>query len=454
MASPVLGKVQDKADRALYDDTDWTGGANALAADVRNTLGPATRPIAQSLDRIDRVVKSNSMVAEGGRAISNSLAAASGAVEATTKRASIMIQKNFRGKQAREEVKREFHLDNVVMQARACSKVTSQFKKLTKPRRPPFPGTATPPGYVIHLKKPPRDRDNGERFRDWLLWLGTHRWVAALQLVWLLALVAVFVVFVCCLMYWFSWGEQTDFEWGCTANSTCCTCDAATGALTYKLEDLWQERMTQGLSALFTYSVLLATPWRVSVLVQLFHRRTHDKGGVDFYGVKNEMPFFHIPWNARLAIAIFLNLNTLMQLIHQVLHFVWHDVVMYFEQPEGLISVATGPIAGFLTGAPAAIIQIYHEDKLHTEQPERFPPGPLQVLHNYFGKPDEGDDGGHHEMGTNKQQVMTDQKAQTLAAKLGHGSKRSGRAEEGVGGEPPKPAAAETAAVEVSVEKV
>ena len=62
-------------------------------------------------------------------------------------------------------------------------------------------------------------------------------------------------------MYWFSWGEQTDFEWGCTRNSTCCTCDAATGALTYKLEDLWQERMTQGLSALFTYSVLLATPW-------------------------------------------------------------------------------------------------------------------------------------------------------------------------------------------------
>ena len=49
---------------------------------------------------------------------------------------------------------------------------------------------------------------------------------------------------------------------------------------------------------------------------------------------------------------------------------------------------------------------------------------------------------------------MSDQKAQTLAAKLKQSSKRSDRAEEGVGGEPPKPAAAEPGAVEVSVEKV
>ena len=30
------------------------------------------------------------------------------------------------------------------------------------------------------------------------------------------------------------------------------------------------------------------------------------------------MPFFHIPWGPRLAIALLLNLNTIMQLIHQV----------------------------------------------------------------------------------------------------------------------------------------
>ena len=42
----------------------------------------------------------------------------------------------------------------------------------------------------------------------------------------------------------------------------------------------------QGLSALFTYSVLLATPWRLSILVQCFGRRCKDSrdGGVGFYG--------------------------------------------------------------------------------------------------------------------------------------------------------------------------
>lgn len=132
------------------------------------------------------------------------------------------------------------------------------------------------------------------RFRDLLLDLGTHWTVAVLQLAWLLALVAVFVVFVCCLLYWFGWGEVTDEEWGCTANSTCCTCHPP--ALTYKREDYWQEKMTQGLSALFTYSVLLATPWRLSILVQCFDRRCKDSrgGGVGFYGKPNAMPFFYL----------------------------------------------------------------------------------------------------------------------------------------------------------------
>ena len=42
-----------------------------------------------------------------------------------------------------------------------------------------------------------------------LLDLGTHWAVSVLQLLWLVALVAVFVVFACCLMYWFGWGEAS-----------------------------------------------------------------------------------------------------------------------------------------------------------------------------------------------------------------------------------------------------
>jgi hypothetical protein len=284
-------------------------------------------------------------------------------------------------------------------------KAKGKFNNINRPRRPPFPGTATPPGYVIHKSRTrPADVSNWERGRDYSLYLGTHWLIAIVQLLWLMSLVGVFVVFMGCMFYVFDWGEVTDETSGCprwpgvSANSTCCTCDA--GALTYKVEDYWNEKMTQGLSALFTYSVLLATPWRLSILGQCFnfHSRIPKDGasvltashglqaGVDFYGKPNEMPFFHIPWGPRLAIALLLNLNTLMQLIHQVLHFVWNDVVIAFEQPYGMISLMTGPLAGCFTGAPAAIIQMYWDNQLHAREPKRFPPGIIQAIRHLFDK--------------------------------------------------------------------
>ena len=58
------------------------------------------------------------------------------------------------------------------------------------------------------------------------------------------------------MMYWFDWGELTDEGWGCTANSTCCTCHPP--ALTYKREDYWQEKMTQVSGLLVHFSLLLS----------------------------------------------------------------------------------------------------------------------------------------------------------------------------------------------------
>ena len=295
----------------------------------------------------------------------------------------------------------------VVSQAKMVHKAKGKFNDMSRPRRPPFPGTATPPGYVIHKSRTrPADASNWERGRDYSLYLGTHWVIAIVQLFWLLSLVGVFVVFMGCMFYVFDWGEVTDESWGCptwpdvSGNTTCCTCEK--GALTYKVEDYWNEKMTQGLSALFTYSVLLAFPWRLSILGQCFNfhsRIPRDEAGVlvsgvDFYGKPNEMPFFHIPWGPRLAIALLLNLNTLMQLIHQVLHFVWNDVVIAFEQPYGMISLATGPLAGCFTGAPAAIIQLYCDNQLHAREPKRFPPGIAQAIRHLFDKEEGKKEGG------------------------------------------------------------
>jgi hypothetical protein len=295
--------------------------------------------------------------------------------------------------------KPKMDLATVAMQALAVHKAKRSFSDLSirRPNRPPMPGTATPAGYVIYKRPAPPDATRLERIRDAALLWGSSPIVAALQLVWLLALGAVFVVFVGCLLYQFGWGTATWADYGCIGNFSCCECDLASGALSYRVEDYWQERTAQALSALFTYSVLLATPWRISVALQCFDQcccsrtqaRCHGKTkgvGVDFYGRPNGMNFFHIPWGSRLAIAVLLNLNTLLQLSHQVLHIVWNDVVTYFMQPNGFVLLLTGPAAGVVTGVPVALLQLYHETRLHCKDARRFPPTPINTLSELCGR--------------------------------------------------------------------
>ena len=108
------------------------------------------------------------------------------------RKASVMMKNAVR--------KDKVDLSTIVIQARVTHRAKESFTRLTEPRRPPFPGTATPPGYVIHRRRPPADASGPEKFRDVLLDIGTHKWVAVLQLGWLLALVAIFVVFIGCMM--------------------------------------------------------------------------------------------------------------------------------------------------------------------------------------------------------------------------------------------------------------
>ena len=146
--------------------------------------------------------------------------------------------------------------------------------------RPPLPGTATPAGYVKHLKPPPPDATPLEIFRNRMLDWGTHPLVAAFQLVWLLGLVVTFVFFIGCLLYWFNWGYLTDPVFPCTHDHTLAgeiKFECVGGHYVVLAEDYWQEKMTQILSALFTYSTLLAAPWRFSILHQLYSERCSGK---------------------------------------------------------------------------------------------------------------------------------------------------------------------------------
>jgi len=64
----------------------------------------------------------------------------------------------------------------------------------------------------------------------------------------------------------------------------------------------------------------------------------------------------------------------------QVLHFVWMGPIVYFESPQGQISLMTGPVAGIITGVGAGLTQFIAEDRLHANQPHRFPPSLISFI--------------------------------------------------------------------------
>jgi len=266
----------------------------------------------------------------------------------------------------------------------------ARFKSLLKrPNRPPLPGSATPPGYVIHKRPAPADATWTDKLRDVILDYATHWIIAALMIAWLLLLAADAVIFFGTLFYWFGWGVATDEGFGCTATTPMPTpkfqCDPETGVLTYSVEDYWQAASAAWMSWLFLYVVLLALPWRLSILFQLWEPRCTEDG-VDFYGRPSEFNFFHFPRQARWIIASLLMLNVICQIMQSILYiYPWglQDVpamVSYFTQPNATVLLLTGPLQGCIFGGAAAGVQMYHESKLHVADPKRFPPTVLDTI--------------------------------------------------------------------------
>jgi len=273
-----------------------------------------------------------------------------------------------------------------------------RFKNLIKPARPPFPGTATPAGYVLHKQKVrekrPENASQLERLRDWLLEILTQPLVGVLLVAWLVALVVVLCIFAVCFLDLPQWGYATLEDYGCDTETFDAfeprfLCNATSGALSYSLDAYYEQRMAFALATLFTYATLIAAPWRISVLVQCFHgrrmRRKDGSGiymvGVDFYGRKSDFNFFHIPWGQRLVIAIALNLGIVFQVANQVLHLLYNDVVSYAVlQPSALLLLITGPPPGVVFGGIAGSVQFFAESALHQKDPKRFPSSVLDTI--------------------------------------------------------------------------
>jgi len=269
---------------------------------------------------------------------------------------------------------------SAVRQEVLVSKASGNFKQLLRPpSRPPLPGSAAPAGYTLHKRPPPDDASVLEQWRDVLLDVATMDWVTYIMAVWGLLLAADAVIFFGTLFYWFNWGYGTWDDFGCTDQTelptTMFSCNATTGALTYSIDDFWQAKSAAWMSWIFLYSVLIALPWRIAILTQLLNARCTDKVGVDFYGRLSEFNFYHLPYSGRLAIAALLMCNVVCQFVQSALYiYPWNNVYSYFLQPNGTVLLVTGPLQGCIFGGSAAVVQLYHESKLHNADPKRFPP--------------------------------------------------------------------------------
>lgn len=185
---------------------------------------------------------------------------------------------------------------------------------LRRPQRMPIP-IISPAHNVEQTLNTPPDASCFERFRDSTLRFFAHPVFSALAVVWAVAVTVVFTMFALCLFHLLPWPDDE--------------------------QDYYQERSTQGLSALFTYSVIVPLPWRLSILWQVLNRECRAQPGTDLHLRPTDVAFFNIGWRERAIIAVLLILNTAIQLVHQAFHIVWHDFGSFASFPHSLYFTVT-----------------------------------------------------------------------------------------------------------------
>ena len=185
---------------------------------------------------------------------------------------------------------------------------------LRRPQRTPIP-IISPAHNVEQTLNTPPDASCFERFRDSTLRFFAHPVFSVLAVIWAVAVTVVFTAFALCLFHLLPLPNDE--------------------------QDYYQERSTQGLSALFTYSVIIPLPWRLSILWQVLNRECRDHPGTDLHLRPTDVAFFNIGWRERAIIAVLLMLNTIIQLVHQAFHIVWHDFGSFSSFPHSLYFTVT-----------------------------------------------------------------------------------------------------------------
>ena len=149
------------------------------------------------------------------------------------------------------------------------------------------------------------------------------------------------------------------------------------------VRNYWYNVSVQILTGLFTYSAVVAMPWRC---VNAFHVSgwhcpyRQNSVGHDLYGFTSKDIWFHIPLRRRGGIIFVLILNCLAQFANQASRIMYSSFEEQNTSP-GNIWTATFFLGSMVFAAIGGAWLVYEESHLRkASPPDTFPPGLLQVM--------------------------------------------------------------------------
>ena len=151
----------------------------------------------------------------------------------------------------------------------------------------------------------------------------------------------------------------------------------------------WYNWSIQVLTALFTYMVTVAMPWRSTNFLHLAGwgcPRRFNSPGHDLYGlpVENDI-WFHIPLRRRIGITVILLLNCLTQYANQATHIKWYSFELRDKFP-GSLWTAVFFVASFLCACIGGAWLAYEMWLLRRANPTQFGPGPVELARAFYKK--------------------------------------------------------------------
>ena len=239
-------------------------------------------------------------------------------------------------------------ISSLTMQLRAVQK----FKKLVKPRSYPMPRPVN--ASATGSFETPADATVYERARDATLRMLSHRFWDYFTIAFILTVVVVGAFFFFNMLGAFLINKPDPAHW-------------------------WHNFSIQCLTALMTWPALSAVPWRFSNAVHLLQSRRTNTPGHDLYGRPTSAIWFHIPNRTRAYIITNLLLASVFQFINQGTRIVFNSYELSDEMP-GVVWVNVFFFAGFPVTIVAARSQWKAEEALRAVDPDRFPPGAVEVL--------------------------------------------------------------------------